>query len=44
MRIVVKILVVVLFFLVALSACRNKDVLDRQRDYALIKAMESARN
>ncbi len=44
MRIVVKILVVVLFLLVALSACRNKDVLDRQRDYALIKAMESARN
>ena len=44
MRITAKNLVVVLFALVALFACRNKDVLDGQRDYALIKAMESARN
>ncbi len=44
MRIIIKNLVVVLLFLVALSSCGNKEVLDGQRDYVLIKAMESARN
>ena len=44
MRIIIKNLVVVLLFLVALSSCGDKEVLDGQRDYALIKAMESARN
>ena len=44
MRIIIKNLVVVLLFLVALSSCGDKEVLDGQRDYALIKAMESAKN
>ena len=44
MRTIIKDLLIVLLFLVALFACNRKEVLDSQRDYALIKAMESARN
>ena len=44
MRTIIEKLVVVLLLLVALFACNRKEVLDSQRDYALIKAMESARS
>ena len=44
MRTIIEKLVIVLLLLVALFACNRKEVLDSQRDYALIKAMESARS
>ena len=44
MRTIIEKLVVVLLFLVLLFSCNRKEVLDSQRDYALIKAIESAQN
>ena len=37
-------LISLLLILIFISACNKKDILDDQRDYALIKAIESAQN
>lgn len=44
MQISLKKSITFLLILALLSACNKKEILDEQRDYALIKAMESAQN
>lgn len=44
MKNLIKTLLTFIFLLAILCACSKKEVLDEQKDYALIKAMESARN
>jgi hypothetical protein len=44
MRTIIEKLVIILLFLVVLFSCNRKEVLDDQRDYALIRAINSSKN
>ena len=43
MKSILKKLLILLSVLISLHACGKEDILDEQRDYALIKAMEAVK-